>query len=223
MIKKFYLHFILFLLVFYHNTALSQSKVKRSEVIVPRIEYVEDDFKKNTDKSSNTVTYGTGAIILKNSYEDLFEDYEGKAVVDDAPQYTARNNYVLEKVVYTKTEIIFSLAIYFAADSYVNATFYPLNHKHHWMLKDLSTGKKYAFKSVRKIRKNGTLESKELKDFPLTIPADKKKQTVFTCRVHFDRPPNSTKEVHLIEGRGKAKDKNHFNFFNIKLKQAYLD
>jgi hypothetical protein len=215
---------LVFLLCLQHSSLLAQSnRNKSSKVIVPTIEYVKDGFEKRSKKDVSRTTYGTGAILLKNRYEDLFEEYEGKAVIDKKPQYKlSRNTYILEKVVYTKTEIIFSLAIYFAPDTYLNAVFYPTNHKYSWFLKDLSTGKKYFCKSVRRIQKNGTLESQQLDDFPLTILADEKTQTVFTCRVHFDRLPNSSREVHLIEGRGKAKDKNHFNFFNIKLKTEAL-
>lgn len=213
MIHKLSLTPIILFLLLQWNLTFAQSN--KNNVIVPTIEYVEDNFESDSDQSVNDVS---GAILLENNYEDLFEDYEGKAVIDDKPEYNARNTYILEKVVYTETEIIFSLAIYFAANSYTDAIFYPRNHRHHWILKDLSTGKKYSFKSVRKIRKDGVLQSKQLKDFPIKLPANKKTQSVFTCRVHFDRPPNSSKEVHLIEGLGKAKDKNHFNFFNIKLK-----
>ena len=214
---------IVLFLFFHYSGVFAQYNRGKSKVIVPTIEYVEDNLKNTPDKESNTINYEIGPILLKNNYEDLFEDYEGKAVIDDKPQYSSENTYILEKVVYTKTEIIFSLAIYFKAGAPLNATFYPRNHHHHWFLKDLSTGKKHSFKSVHLIRKNGILESKKLKDFPLTILANKKTQTIFTCRVHFDRLPNSSKKVHLIEGRGKAKDKNHFNFFNIELKQLFFD
>jgi hypothetical protein len=141
-----------------------------------------------------------------------------KATIDDKPQYTSNSNYVLEKIVYTKTEIILSLSIHFKAKVDLSAIFYPRNHRYHWFLKDLSTGKKHPFKAVRKLRKDGDLKSKQLADFPLSIPANEKTSTVFTCRVHFERLPDSSKSVHLIEGKGKTNDKNHFNFFNIKLK-----
>jgi len=214
--------FITLLLFVYQGSIFSQSN--KGKVVVPTIEYVEDNFNKNSkDNNPGMATYGNAGILLENKDEDLFEDYEGKAIIDDQPKYTSRNTYVLEKVVYTKTEIIFSLAFYFPPGSYQHAIFYPRNHHHHWFLKDLSTGKRYSFKSVHKIRKNGTLESKKLMDFPLKMEANTNTQTVFTCRVHFDRLPLSTREVHLIEGRSKAKDKNHFNFFNIKIKQPYLD
>ena len=211
MAPKFSLISITLLLLLQYRIVFAQFNTDK--VIVPTIEYVEDNLKSNSDEESGTLNYGTGTILFKNYYEDLFEDYEGKATIDDKPPYTSKNNYVLEKVVYTKTEVIFSLAIYFKPDAHLNAVFYPLNHHFHWFLKDLSTGKKHSFKSVRKIRKDGNLISKQLSDFPLTILANKNTQTIFTCRVHFDRLPNSSKTVHLIEGRGKAKDKNHFNFF----------
>lgn len=223
--KICYLSSLIFLLCLQHSSLLGQSnRNKSSKVIVPTIEYVKDDFDQRSNKEADRTTYGTGAILLENKQEDLFEDYEGKAVIDEKPQYKpSRNTYILEKVVYTKTEVIFSLAIYFEPGTYLEAIFYPTNHKYSWFLKDLSSGKKYFCKSIRRVQKNGTLESQQLADFPLRIPSDKKTQTVFTCRVHFDRLPNSSREVHLIEGKGKANDQNHFNFFNIKLKQPYLD
>jgi hypothetical protein len=220
---KLFLTSIVLLLLLQHSIIFAQSnREERTKVIIPTVEYKEGNVKSEFNKEVPINTYGTGAILLENNHTDLFEDYEGKSI-DNKPLYTSRNTHILEKVVYTKTEIIFSLAIYFAPEPYQSIILYPENHKYHWFLKDVSTGKKYSFKSVRNIRKNGVLNSTELKDFPLKIPADKKTQTVFTCRVHFDRLPNSTREVHLIEGIGKAKDKNHFNFFNIKLKHPFLD
>ena len=177
----------------------------------------------STVAQSNRRGKTSKVTVLKNTSEDLFEDYEGKAIIDDAPEYTAKNTYILEKVVYTKTEVIFSLVFYFEPNSYTEAIFYPLNHQHHWFLKDLSTNKKYSFKSVRFIRKDGKLQSKQLTDFPLRIAANEKGQTIFTCRVHFDRLPNTTRKVNLIEGRAKSKNKEHFNFYTIEIKQPYLD
>lgn len=216
MLHRISLISIVLVFILQHNTAFAQRKT--GKVIIPKIEYIKDDFKRGSDKKSNNPNYGTGPLILKNDYKDLFEDYEGKAVIDDKPQYTSRSNYVLEKIVYTKTEIIFSLSIHFKAGDHTSAIFYPRNHRYHWFLKDLSTGKKRSFKAVRMIRKDGDLKSKQLADFPLSIPANEKTSTVFTCRVHFERLPDSSKSVYLIEGKGKTNDKNHFNFFNIKLK-----
>lgn len=215
MTHRISLTFIVLLLLIQCHLISAQSKGK---VIVPTIEYAEDNFKSASDETNSNPNYGNGAILIENNHEDLFEDYDEKIVIDDKPEYRSGNTYILEKVVYTETEIIFSLAIYFPAMPNMSIKFHPRNHQYHWFLKDLSTGKKYSFKSIRNIRKNGILQSKQLKDFPLKILSDEKTQSVFTCRVHFDRLPNSSKEVHLIEGRGKAKDKDHFNFFNIKLK-----
>jgi hypothetical protein len=214
MVHKLSFTSILLLFLVQYNLVFAQKNT--AKVIVPTIEYADDNFEKASEKKTSVPNYGSGAILLENNHEDLFEDYEGKAAIDDKPEYRSSNTFILEKIVYTETEIIFSLAIYFPPKPYMSITFHPRNHQHHWFLKDLSTGKKHAFKSVRNIRKNGNLEFEELKDFPIKIEANKDIQSVFTCRVHFDRLPNSSKEVHLIEGRKKSKD--HFNFFNIKLK-----
>lgn len=217
MIKKSCtIFFILFLIIGISDHLFAQfGRSRTSKVIVPKVEYVEDNLSKTKPSSSVSPT-----IILENDNEDMFEDYQGKATIDETPQYkSSKPNYVLEKIVYTETEIIFSLAIYFEPQSYSNAIFYPRNHADHWFLKNTLTGRRQSFKSVRRIKKDGQLEAIELKDYPLSIKTNSNQQTVFTCRVHFDRPAATWgKEVHLIEGRGKANNKNHFNFFNIKLK-----
>jgi len=70
---------------------------------------------------------------------------------------------------------------------------------------------------VTNIRKNGVLNTKKLGDELLTVTSVGVRNVEFTCRVHFQRLPEEIKKVHLIEGEGEIKNKNHFNYFNIKL------
>lgn len=187
------------------KVVIHSSPSHSNQTIIPEIEYITDDFdqKETISTASNTI------------WVDSFEDYTNPIVIDKPTYRLWDKDYVLEKVVYTKTEIIFSVVVKFSRAT--DVTFYPVYGKHPWFLKDSKSGKKYPLKKVSNIRKNGELQLEKLTDFPLKLKTIAGEQATFSCRVHFDRLPASIDKVHLIEGKNKANDKNHFNFFDIKL------
>lgn len=189
------------------NKTHSSTNKSKNQPINPKIEYFEDDSDAKEKEEQETLI------------RDEFEDYPNKIAIDHKPIYTPwKKVYILDKIVYTETEIIFSLIFKFPSHGqYSDATFYPSNGKHPWFLKDLHTGKKYKFKAVTNIKQDGVLKLQQLTDFPLRLKVTPNQLTTFSCRVHFDRFSDSATLVHLIEGKGKAKDYNHFNFFDIRL------
>ncbi|BDS09945.1 hypothetical protein [Aureispira anguillae] len=182
------------------------------------IEYIEDRFEHQKKEGE-----------IQKSLDELISDdldaYKNRGIIDPNPIYRPwKKDYILHKVIYTKTEIIFLLLFRFPTHGSVSsALFYSSNSKHPWFLKDAQSGKKYDFKAVTDIKQNGVLKLKKLSDFPLRLETDANQEvTFFSCQVHFERLPPSVNKVHLIEGRKKSKDTNHFNFFDIKLIHPYF-
>ena len=151
--------------------------------------------------------------------EDL-EDY-ASAIIDAQPTYKKwQKEWILDKIIYTETEIIFLVRMVFdiRRSKYGStAIFYPPNDENAWFLNDHKNQKIYPLKTVTNIRKDGFLKCSTLNS-ELQLDAPMHEHTEFTCRVHFQRPPNLPKEVHLIEGTGQEKNRLHFNFFKIQLK-----
>lgn len=151
--------------------------------------------------------------------EDL-EAYSN-AIIDAKPTYKKwQKEWILDKIIYTEIEIIFLVRMVFdiRRSKYGStAIFYPPKNENAWFLKDKKTQKVYPLKAVTNIRKDGFLKCSTLNS-ELTLEAPMNEYSEFTCRVHFQRPPNLPKEVHLIEGEGQEKNRLHFNFFKIQLK-----
>lgn len=154
--------------------------------------------------------------------QDIQKYLTTSLMIDAAPVYEKwQETYFLDGVVNTPTETIFLLRIIFKkGGNNTDAIFYPKSHTNSWFVEDVSTGQKYSLKGVTNIRKNGKMMRDELSYFEYKIRTDGRTETVFTCQVHFAKLPNKVKEVNLVEGLGQETNKNHFNFFKIKIKQS---
>ncbi|MFN5317951.1 MAG: OmpA family protein [Bacteroidia bacterium] len=140
---------------------------------------------------------------------------DASTFVDYKPSYTKfQDNYILDKIEYSSSEIIFHFR-YIANGDFGAVNFYGKKGEAPWCLK---SGKKYyPMKKVTDIYCNGKLKSKKI---PLddVISFQSLKGEVYTCKIHFDKLPAGITQADLIEGKGHELSYNHFNCLKIKLK-----
>lgn len=139
---------------------------------------------------------------------------------DHKPQYTPwKNDYILDKIEYTKSATIFHFRFVCESDEYINAIFYPPGGEHPWYLKGKNVRKDFELKALRNVRRNGKLISSHVRRKELVVSAlGGSEFTIFSCEAHFERLPNDLKVVDFVEGRGQEANRNHFNCFDVNLK-----
>jgi outer membrane protein OmpA-like peptidoglycan-associated protein len=138
---------------------------------------------------------------------------------DHKPVYRKwQDSYILDKIEYTKSSTVFYFRFVCRSGQGISAIFYPPGGEYPWYLKDRSGGKAYELKAIKNIRRNSELMVRTLRRRAEYPSLDGFGYTVFSCEVHFDRLPNTVKEVDLIEGKGMEFNQNHFNCFNVRLK-----
>ncbi|MCC5943772.1 MAG: hypothetical protein JJT94_02470 [Bernardetiaceae bacterium] len=150
-----------------------------------------------------------------DAYPPKYTDYR--------PDYRKwKDNYILDKIEYTDSRTIFFFR--FVAE-YLSGTasFYGPGAEFAWLLKNKDNPSQvFDLIEIKNIRKNGnmlkpTLNSNTSETYSST------RGDVFTCEVHFATLPAIVTHADLIEGRGKERDENHFNCFNIRLKTFESD
>lgn len=159
-------------------------------------------------------------IEIKRIWQEDLDFYANGAVVDDQPVYEEwQPNYFLDRIVYTKTEMIFFVRFILDLETSGGATFYTENPNDTWFLQSLASGKKYHLKSITNIKKNGILTKEKVvkSDIVWHEELATTPKTIVTCQIHFEKLPEDAKRVNLIEGEGREKDVRRFNFFKIMI------
>ena len=152
-------------------------------------------------------------LLFINATETFAQSQE---YTDHKPVYRKwKDNYILDKIEYTKTSTIFYFR--FVCESDHRAIFYEPGHESAWYLKG-KNGKDYKLKAVKNIRRNGATLVSNLTTEKEFLAIEGFDYTTFSCEVHFERLPNSDKVVDLIEGEGFENDESHFNCFDVVLK-----
>jgi hypothetical protein len=144
--------------------------------------------------------------------QEIYTDYK--------PEYKEwRSNYIIDKIQYTKDEIIFFFRYY----SYSNGTivdFWFRDSKQYCLENVENPDETFYTTDLKNIRVGGSLKCVSMKEANLTnfntvIPAN----VTITCEVHFPRIPNHIAKVHFLEGKNYRKLSNHFHAFEVKMKQ----
>lgn|GEM_PF-2518245 len=141
-----------------------------------------------------------------------------KEYTDHKPIYRKwQDNYILDKIEYTKNETIFYFRFVCRSGQGISAIFYPPGGEAPWYLR-AKDGRAYNLKAIKNIRRNSQILAQHLRSKGEYMSLDGFGYTVFSCEVHFERLPNDVKTADFIEGRGHEFDQNHFNCFDVKLK-----
>ena len=141
---------------------------------------------------------------------------------DHLPQYRSwQTAYTLDKIEYTEDRTIFHFRF---VNEYnplfggtTDAIFYPPEAEYAWFLRDKNTRKEFNVLEIKNVQRNGKLEATRIRT-EVRLNALPRQNTIFTCEVHFERLSKNVEFVDFIEGRGKEGATNHFNCFNVKLK-----
>ncbi|MGF1532402.1 MAG: hypothetical protein ACFCUI_01760 [Bernardetiaceae bacterium] len=138
--------------------------------------------------------------------------------VDYRPIYRKwKDIYILDKIEYRDEEIV--LFFRFIDNNGGWASFYGPGKPYAWQLQDIEDKTRvFPLRSIRNIRSNDTLRHAHLGEGQ-QVRYDTKVGDIFTCEIHFDRLPLGISRVHLIEGAGQETNENHFNCFDIRIKQ----
>lgn len=146
--------------------------------------------------------------------------YAQKVYTDYKPEYKEwRIDYIVDKIQYTKDEIIFFFRYYSNYDN-TRVDFWFREPKQ-YCLENVSNPEETFFTTdLRNIRVGGKLECASMAEanmtnFHTSIPLN----VTITCEVHFARIPNHIAYVHFLEGKEYRKLDNHFHAFNVKMKQ----
>lgn len=141
-----------------------------------------------------------------------------KEYTDHKPVYRKwQDNYILDKIEYTKNETIFYFRFVCRSGQGISAIFYPPGGEAPWYLR-AKDGRSFNLKAIKNIRRNSQMMARHLRSKGEYMSLDGFGYTVFSCEVHFERLPNDVKTADFIEGRGHEFDQNHFNCFDVKLK-----
>lgn len=155
-------------------------------------------------------------LLISSSWSTLLAQEE---YTDHKPSYRKwQDSYILDKIEYTKNSTVFYFRFVCRSGQGISAIFYPPGGEYPWYLKDRKTRNSYNLKAIKNIRRNSVLMSRTLRRKAEYPSLDGFGYTVFSCEVHFDRLPNTVKEVDLIEGKGMEFNQNHFNCFEVQLK-----
>ncbi len=145
--------------------------------------------------------------IIAQSDETEFTDYR--------PMYRKwKDNYILDKIEYRPHRMVFHFR--FISRAAGRATFYGPGKRDAWFVRD-SENKVHKLLEIKNIRKNGELKVGVLNS-ATSVSYEHDIDDIMTCEVRFDRMPISTEKVDLIEGVGQETNENHFNCFEVVLK-----
>ncbi|MEM6297934.1 MAG: CAP domain-containing protein [Bacteroidota bacterium] len=146
-------------------------------------------------------------IMLAQSDETKFTDYR--------PVYRKwKDNYILDKIEYRPHRMVFHFR--FISRDAGQATFYGPGERDAWFVRD-GKGETHKLLEIRNIRKNGELKV-SLLNSKTRVSYEHTTDDIMTCEVHFDRMPIGTEKVDLIEGIGQETNENHFNCFDVAVK-----
>ncbi len=135
---------------------------------------------------------------------------------DTLPEFRAfETSYGIDKIEYTNSNTIFHCRVMIQSS---RVTFYAKGNVYDYLLKDRQhPSNQFEMQSIKNIHQNGALLKKDLKK-ELVVKTDDAVKNVFTYEVHFERLPKNIKAVDLIEGAGQEYNRNHFNYFDITIK-----
>jgi len=209
------------------------------DIIFPPPSESEPDFEDN-------FTFNTGA---GSTYEDnfTFEDtpsFEEEYAFGDADEYqepleilapafelskkikTDKNpkvrqwqkDYNITRIEYHKKEMVITFQK--TSEDHISSIFYGPEGEHPWFLRD-KDGNVYPMKALNSLIHNGQVKAEGIST-QVRLSSDwedNRKEHVATCQIVFDRLPAGVKVVDLIEGTGRETWSNHFNVFDIEIKQ----
>ncbi|WP_338762803.1 hypothetical protein WAF17_18350 [Bernardetia sp. ABR2-2B] len=163
-------------------------------------------------------------FITKNSVaQDLNQPNNATSVsektfVDYKPIYKKwQNNYILDKIDYTKDRTIFHFR-YVSHYEQGTATYYGPGEDLAWFLKnDKNSSEIFKMIEIKNIARNGKVEI-PLLNAKRPVQLITHDNDVFTCEVHFPRIPNHIKVADFIEGVGAELKTNHFNCLDVQMK-----
>ena len=136
--------------------------------------------------------------------------------IDHAPDYRSKKRpFEIEKIEYQSDRTVF----HFKAKLIYNIpiVLHPVASKDAWYLEEVKSGRQHALQAIRQVRINETLVHKELQDTYQNDVSRELHGGVLRCELHFKRLPKRIKQVHLIEGQGRAQEPDYFNFFDLKI------
>ncbi|PIY11590.1 MAG: hypothetical protein COZ18_03580 [Flexibacter sp. CG_4_10_14_3_um_filter_32_15] len=141
-----------------------------------------------------------------------------KPFVDYKPVYKKwQNNYILDKIDYTKDRTIFHFR-YVSHYEQGTATYYGPGEDLAWFLKnDANPSEVFNMIEIKNIARNGKVEIPVL-NTKKPVQLITHNNDVFTCEVHFKRLPNNVKVADFIEGIGAELKTNHFNCLDVQMK-----
>ncbi|WP_375559831.1 CAP domain-containing protein [Bernardetia sp. OM2101] len=141
-----------------------------------------------------------------------------KPFVDYKPVYKKwQNNYILDKIDYTKDRTIFHFR-YVSHYEQGTATYYGPGEDLAWFLKnDANPSEVFKMIEIKNIARNGKVEIPVL-NTKKPVQLITHNNDVFTCEVHFERLPNHVKVADFIEGIGAELKTNHFNCLDVEMK-----
>jgi hypothetical protein len=124
----------------------------------------------------------------------------------------------LDKIVFNEDATVFHFRYIFNTDiDDFHIIFYPPGSNFSWYIRG---DKKvmYKCKAVKNIKREAVIICEELlKPLKFESKDEKGGLVTFTCEIYFAPLKPTEKKVHLIEGIGQKRNKNHFNFLNIVL------
>ncbi|GAB4133347.1 MAG: hypothetical protein OHK0045_05160 [Raineya sp.] len=158
-------------------------------------------------------------IFVLQTFAQTYTDYK--------PQYKEWNkDYIIDKIEYTDTRMIVHFR-YIARISELDIAMgvnqqvdiFGKEHEERWCLENVANpDETFYIIDVKNIRRNGMLKNASIAGNNKLRYEHFKPNEVLTCEIHFKRLPNRVKMAHLLEGKYKKYDSNHFHAFNIKLK-----
>jgi outer membrane protein OmpA-like peptidoglycan-associated protein len=138
---------------------------------------------------------------------------------DFTPTYRVNYDYyILDKIDYYEDRMVVFFRFVCDLSLYTGATFYTKGGQYPWFLKSKTPRRDFDLIEIRNIRVDEKLVMEKATKPNQSIPPNKTAgYAVYTCEVHFPRPPKEITKVDLIEGKGKE-DSNNFNCFDILVK-----
>lgn len=138
--------------------------------------------------------------------------------VDKNPEYRqGTKEYFIDQIEYTDSETIINFRVKSTDFPYLWLN--PVGDDDAWVLQDKTSGEVFGMNKMTDIRRNGKVIQDELgTEEAYFYRKSGAKKIEVTCKVHFDRLPNSITTVDLVEGLGKENYSNHFNCFDVTLK-----
>ena len=162
----------------------------------------------------------TSLFSLNSSFaqDNNSSSVSDKPFVDYKPVYKKwQNNYILDKIEYTKDRTIFHFR-YVSHHKVGSATFYGPGEQLAWFLKnDAKPSEVFQMIEIKNIAINSVVQ-RPILNTKQAIALDTRSGNVVTCEVHFNRIPNHVKVADFIEGIGAELKTNHFNCLDVQMK-----